>query len=928
MKKKPTAREKTATDHDRPCEKTLELKRENERLRAEIAELRTFADNLFELETHGVFLVNAETGSIEKANAAASRIYGFDNGELLEKAIPDLSVTPGYTREAPQKRLTFIPLRHHKRKNGSIFPVEASVKYFTKNGAQMQFTAIRDISLRQAALEKLHLAETIVENSPVALFQYSAENGRPIEFASENVRRFGYDPEELARNRVPFKSLIHPDDRERVAEEMSCILKQGLSRFLLRYRLIAPNGETRYVEENVFAQPSLAGRFAYFQGVVVDVTEQMDAQRSNRENEALFLALFSAVQDAIYVLDDAFRILILNQAGSRRHGMSRGEIIGEPYPGLFPEGTARRCEQKLRRVLEKEISVRFVNELAGKRFDCVAYPIKDNEGRVTQIAVFSRDVTSVYAIRDKLRRAKRTADVANRAKSDYLAAMSHEIRTPIHAVNGMVDLLLGTGLDPGVAGRLERIKATMAHLNELISNILDLSKIENGKLELESADFDLIEFMRSTAGDMEALAVRKGLDFRLEIADDAPRFVRGDSLRLRQILFNLGANAVKFTESGRVCLRLEGDPAHNSPRAARFTISDTGIGIAAQRFKDVFETFRQGDGSHARKYGGTGLGLAICKQLAELMGGEISISSREGRGSVFTVSVGFEPGAAGTPTSSPPVRIGAIHLSPKRILLAEDNPVNAEVALECLIRAGHETILAENGEQALDLLAATPFDVVLMDVEMPEMDGIEAARQIREGAAGQDRRTTPIIGVTAHALTEIRKECLLAGMDACVTKPVDFKSLLEIIECFSSSGQIRSAPPRSAAPLRSDSSTGILNRSEAVARLQGNLELYEKILGDFLQRVPETLAAIGKSVLQNSPAETAALSHALAGSLAAIGAETSQALAKGLVAEARRGGGGQVGVLFGLLKEELEKVESLLVENPTNQQTHYDGEKS
>jgi len=915
MKKTSSDRNTSSANHNEPCEQTLALKRENERLRAEIAELKTFADNLFEAETHGVFLIDGETGRIEKANAAASRIYGFDNGELLGKSIPDLSTTPQISAETPIKHVTFVPLRHHVKKNGKVFPIEASVKYFTRNGKPMHFATIRDISLRQSVLEKLHLAETIVENSPVALFQYSAEKGRPIEFASENVRRFGYDPEQLAEDRVPFESLIHPDDRQRVAREMASACDKGLSHFFLRYRLLAQNGDASHVEENVFAQPSLSGRVAYFQGAVVDLSEQMDARRAQMENEALFQALFSAVQDAIYVLDGAFRILILNQAGSRRHGMSRGEMIGEIYPSLFPEKIAKRCGEKLNRVLKKEQSVRFVNTLEGRRFDCSAYPIRDSEGRVAQIAVFSRDVTNAYAIRKKLREAKRTADVANQAKSDYLAAMSHEIRTPIHAVNGMVDLLLDSTSDAETAGRLKRVKATMAHLNGLISNILDLSKIESGRLELESADFDLIELIRSAAEDMESLAARKGLEFRLEIAENTPRFVRGDPLRLRQIVLNLGSNAVKFTDSGSVRLRLEGEEAGDGRRIARLTVADSGIGIPPERRAAIFEAFQQADGTYARKYGGTGLGLAICKQLAELMGGEISIESGEDRGSVFTLRIALEQGFAENAAAQPPVRIGATRVSPKRILLAEDNPVNSEVAMESLERAGHEVAWAKNGVQAIDLLSADAFDLILMDVEMPEMDGIEATQRIRNGEAGKEKREIPVIGVTAHALAEIKNKCINVGMNVCVTKPVDFKSLLEIIESFSPTGTPAAAQPRTSAPLRSGSSTGILNKSDALARLMGNAGLYEKILADFFERASETVAAMNKSVLEENHAETAALSHAFAGSLAAIGAETSQALAKGLVTAAKEKNEGQIAVLFELLKEELEKVNSLLIDS-------------
>ncbi len=890
------------------------LRAEVEALREENENLRVFADNMFELETHGVFLVDETNNRIIKANAAASSMYGYDKAELEKKAIPELSMEPEAAMESIRSRHTFMPLRLHKNKNGATFPIEASIKYFTWQGKPMRFTAIRDISLREAALEKLRLAETIVENSPVALFLCKNAPGRPIEYASANVHRFGYHPRKLLDQGVLFEDLIHPGDRRRVAEELAARTAKGETRFTLRYRLLARNGETRYVEENVFVQDDPSQGVAHLQGAVIDVTELTEAQLSQKESQALFHGLFNAVQEAIYVLDGAYRILILNEAGPRNHGLSRGEMIGEVYPAFFDPANEKRIARKLERVLARNTPVRFVSQLGERVFDNVAYPVPGEDGRPIQIAVYSRDITRFILIRDKLKTAKRTADEANRAKSDYLASMSHEIRTPIHAINGMVDLLLEDAPAGEAKKRLSRIKETAAHLNGLISNILDLSKIEHGRLELERAAIDLHSLMDGAAADMRDLAEQKGLSLNLAIAPDAPRYVYGDPLRIRQILFNLGANAVKFTETGGISLRLDKDRTASSSAGVVFTVTDTGIGMDLDQFDSIFETFRQADESHARKYGGSGLGLAICRQLAEIMGGGVSVTSRKGQGSVFTVRAALEK--APPPESPSPSRETgrtAPGGSVRRILLAEDNPVNAEIALESFKRAGHESAWAENGLRAITLLAANAFDVICMDVEMPLVDGIEAAKRIRSGEAGPDRRAIPIIGVTAHALSDVRKQCLDAGMNACVTKPVDFKNLLSLIDGFFNQGAEPESPKRPSSPLRSGSSEGILNREQALARLQGNTGLYEKILRGFIERAPESIASLRESVLGSAHADAAAKAHAFAGSLAAIGAETSYALAKGLVKAAREENDKQVEILFTLLEEEVEKVISLSI---------------
>jgi signal transduction histidine kinase/CheY-like chemotaxis protein len=488
-------------------------------------------------------------------------------------------------------------------------------------------------------------------------------------------------------------------------------------------------------------------------------------------------------------------------------------------------------------------------------------------------------VDAFNTVAQRLREEWRRADAATRAKSEFLAVMSHEIRTPMNGVLGMAHLLLDTPLSGSQRRQVETLRDSGQALLTILNDILDFSKMEAGRLELVAEDFHLGRAVESVTALMAPRARGRGLVLRASVAPDVPTAVRGDAGRLRQVLLNLVGNAIKFTERGEVALDVACSAPADGRVPLRFVVRDTGIGIPPEAQARLFQEFTQVDASATRRHGGTGLGLAICRRIVLAMGGEIRVDSRPGTGTAFTVEVALDRARSSLPADA---ATPAPAVAPLRILLAEDHPVNREVALGLLRRHGHAVTVVTHGAEAVEVARAGGFDVVLMDVHMPGMDGTEAARRIRALAGAAAR--VPIVALSASVLKDEVDVCFDAGMDEFLAKPIDPAALAGVLA--------RLGPPRPAspAPPAPPATGGLLDEAYLAALVDALGPAHVVTLAAALpEEMAAHLQALSPVAPGPDPTGLRAPAHALKGVAANLGLTALAELA-GAVEEAARAG--------------------------------------
>ena len=543
------------------------------------------------------------------------------------------------------------------------------------------------------------------------------------------------------------------------------------------------------------------------------------SRRRAVKHRVLLDSVLNNVDAQVSMKDEERRYIYANAKMADVLGMPVERIVGRTDRELMPTDVADAEWETDRQVfadgMRRSGEDRYVDR-SGEihHLWTVKVPLRIDK-RVTAVIALSTDITALHNLKEQ-------AQAANRAKSDFLSNMSHEIRTPMNSIIGMAHLALKSVTHPKQRDYLQKIYHSGQHLLGIINDILDFSKIEAGKLDLEVLDFELAALLANISSQLGEEAARKNLELVFDVWPGVPQRLRGDPLRLEQVLLNFTSNAIKFSERGRICIRVQ--PVHDCEPYAmvRFEVEDKGIGMSAQQVAQLFRSFHQADTSTTRKYGGTGLGLVISKQLAELMGGSVGVDSEPGQGSTFWFTARLMHGAALCDTDAPDV-VQADVLATIRsasILLVEDNVFSQQVGQELLEDVGASVCVANNGQEALDLLEHEYFDCVLMDVQMPVMDGFETTRRIR---ANPRLAGILIVAMTANAGCEDQARCIAAGMDEFVTKPIAphllFKVLAHWIRQRAAQGGRPPVGPRAPAAAVADGSADDSAEASFVARL-------------------------------------------------------------------------------------------------------------
>jgi PAS domain S-box-containing protein len=766
------------------CRDISERKEAEHQIRRSEAHFRT----LFELSQDGFVLVDSQ-GRFLDANSAYCRMTGYSLPELREMgdvyAITPESWHDWQRREIWDKLLlktgdTGVYRKEYRHKDGRVFPVEIrDFAVFDEDGSvRCVWGIVRDVSERMRTEARISTLLQMVEQSPACIVMTDTE-GR-IEYVNPKFTQLsGYTFAEVKGQNPRFlgSGKKTPDDYQELWDTISSG-RQWRGEFRNRRK----DGSLYW--ESALIAPILdhQGKITHYVAIKEDITQRREAEEELRKREINFKRIVDILPQLVSYVDRDLRYRFVNKAYADL--FPGRELVGMSLPEVIGRENFERTRGFIEQVFQGK-TVHYSLELdypeAGEHYiDANLIPDFSSDGKVDGYYAILHDLSHLKQIENSLRKAKDEAEAANTLKSEFLANMSHEIRTPLNGIIGMLQLLRSTRLDAEQMDCLQTAIKSSRRLTALLSDILDISKIEADRIEFQERCFETVEIEQALAELFFESVRDKGIGYAFRRSPGVPPRIMGDDARLLQVLFNLVGNAIKFTDGGRVDVEIRPlPPTPGAPVRLLFTVFDTGPGMPDDTLRDIFEPFIQSDGSYTRKHQGVGLGLSIVRKLVARMGGTLCVDSEPGLGTGVYLSLPFDLPES-CPAETGPDASGGRAAGGLRVLLVEDDDVNMLCGERLLRKVGHDVVAARNGQEALEALQARQdFDMVLMDIQMPVLDGLEATRAIRRAAPFAAIRDMPVIALTAHAMAGDKEKFLAAGMDGYLSKPFDIGKVEE-----------------------------------------------------------------------------------------------------------------------------------------------------